>query len=303
VKVAAWEEWAKLTGEIGSRVGPGVVRIGRDHGRGAGVVIGEGQVLTNAHNLRGRQTTVTFAGGRSTVGEVAGIDGAGDLAVLSVDTAGAPAIEWRPGGDPLALGSAVWAVANPEGGGARVTGGWVSAVDRAFRGPGGRWISGGLEHTVPLARGSSGSPLVDAGGALVAINTHRLGDGFYLAVVADADLRKRVDALARGESPVRHHLGVAIAPPEAARRLREAVGLPPRDGLLVRAVEEGSPAATAGIHRGDLLVSAGDRALSRPADLFAVLDAVPAGGRLEMRVVRGVDEVAVEANFGEGAAG
>ncbi|HLI23624.1 MAG TPA: trypsin-like peptidase domain-containing protein [Acidimicrobiales bacterium] len=301
--MTVWDEWAQVTGEIGSRVGPGVVRIGRDNGRGAGMVVGEGRILTNAHNLRGRQTTVTFSDGRSTMGEVVGLDGAGDLSVLSADTGAAPALEWRPGDDPPVPGTAVWAVTTPEGGGLRVTGGWVSAVGRAFRGPGGRWISGGLEHTVPLARGSSGGPLVDAGGALVGINTHRLGEGFYLAVPADTDLRKRVDALARGESPLRHHLGVAIAPAEAARRLREAVGLPPREGLLVRAVEEGSPAATAGIHRGDLLVSAGGRHLGRPADLFAALDAVPAGAALEVGLVRGVEEVTVQVAFGPDAAG
>jgi S1-C subfamily serine protease len=296
--VTTWlDEWAKVTSEVASAVGPGVVRIGRDSGRGAGAVVGEGRILTNAHNLRGRQTTVTFSDGRSATGEVAGVDAAGDLAVLTVDTAGAPALGWRTAGDPPALGSPVWAVTSPDGGGVRVTGGWVSAVGRAFRGPGGRWISGGVEHTVPLARGSSGSPLVDAEGALLGINTHRLGDGFYLAVPADADLRRRVEALAQGESPVRHHLGVAIAPPEAARRLREAVGLAPRDGLLVRAVEDGSPAATAGIERGDLLVAAGGRDLARPADLFAALDAVAPGAHLEIRLVRGVEEHAVDVTF------
>jgi serine protease Do len=295
--MAVVDEWAQLTAGIAARVGPATVRIGRDSGRGAGLVIAPGQVLTNAHNLRGRQTTVSFAGGRSVVGDVAGFDAADDLAVIGADTGDSPALDWAPVDQAPALGTAVWAVARPEGSGPRVTHGFVSAVDRAFRGPGGRWIAGGIEHTVPLARGSSGGPLVDGSGALVGINTHRLGDGFYLAVPADADLRSRVEALGRGEAPVRHHLGIAMAPPAAARRLRDAVGLPPRDGLLVRAVEEGSPAAAAGVHRGDLLVAADGRVLAEPADLFAALDAVEPGGTLELTVLRGVEESTVTVNF------
>lgn len=294
--MGAIEEFAALTAGLASRVGPATVRIGRG-GRGAGVVIGEGRILTNAHNLRGPSTTVSFAGGRSATGEVAGADAAGDLAVLSADTTGATAIEWEAGAVALTVGTPVWALAQPEGSGTRVTVGAVSALGRAFRGPGGRWIAGGIEHTAPLARGSSGGPLVDAGGRLVGLNTHRLGDGFYLAMPADSELRGRVEALARGEAPSRHHLGVAIAPPVAARGLRDAVGLPEREGLLLRAVEDGSPAAQAGLRRGDLLVSAGGRALSRPADLFAALDAVAEGATLSLGVVRGTEELTVEVNF------
>ena len=75
--------------------GPSVVGIGR-HLRGAGVVVSDGHVLTNAHNLRGDEVTVTFADGRSTVGTVVGVDHDGDLAVISVDTAGATPISWAP---------------------------------------------------------------------------------------------------------------------------------------------------------------------------------------------------------------
>ncbi len=141
--------------------------------------------------------------------------------------------------------------------------------------------------------------MVDASGALVGINTNRVGDGFYLALPADADLRARVDALANGESPVRPYLGVALAPAPAARRLRAAVGLPERDGLLVRGVQEGSPAAGAGLRVGDLLVEAGGRATAGQDDLFEALDAVTAGATLSLRVVRGAEELDVVVSFAE----
>lgn len=292
------EELQSTVEAIASNVGPAVVRIGRGGGRGAGVVIGEGRVLTNAHNLRGEETTVTFTDGRSAIGKLVGIDADGDLAVLAVDTARAPAVTWDAAAAPRA-GTPVFAVANPAGRGLRVTFGLVSAVGQAFTGPRGRRIAGSIEHTAPLNRGSSGGPVVDASGALVGINTNRVGDGFYLALPADADLRARVDALANGESPVRPYLGVALAPAPAARRLRAAVGLPERDGLLVRGVQEGSPAAGAGLRVGDLLVEAGGRATAGQDDLFEALDAVTAGATLSLRVVRGAEELDVVVSFAE----
>ena len=120
---------------------------------------------------------------RRAVGTAKGVDWDGDLAVIEVDTAGAPAIAWSSGG--ATIGSAVFAAAATPSGGARVSFGFVSSVERAFRGPGGRRISGSLEHTAPLAPGSSGSPLLDAEGALVGLNTNRVGEGFYLALPAD----------------------------------------------------------------------------------------------------------------------
>ena len=295
--MTVFEELAATTAEVAAKVGGATVRIGRGGGRGTGVVLADGRVLTNAHNLRGSQVTVSFADGRSERGEGAGVDGEGDLAVIRVDTAGTTPVAWEPEAAEVGIGAAVWALAQPEGAGARVTAGAVSAVGRSFRGPGGRPITGGIEHTAQLARGSSGGPLVDATGRLVGINTHRLDDGFYLAIPAGADLAARVEALGRGEVPVRHHLGVAIAPPGVGRRLRAAVGLPERDGLLLRAVEEGSPADTAGLRRGDLIVAAGGRDVTRPSELFAVLDAVAAGGSVTIVAVRGAEEITTEVCF------
>ena len=279
---------------VAERVGPSVVRIGRGWGRGTGVVLADGLVLTNAHNLRGEETTVAFADGRSATATVRGVDQDGDVVVLAVDTAGVAPIGWEPA--DTALGTAVIALANPAGRGLRATLGFVSAVGQTFRGPRGRRIAGSIEHTAPLSRGSSGGPVVDAAGRLVGINTNRLGEGFYLAIPADADLKARVDALARGESPARPRLGVALAPRHAARRLRAAVGLPERDGLLVRAVDADSPAGRAGIRAGDLLVDAAGTALTTADELFEALDRV-GGAALTLHVVRGVEELEVTVTF------
>ena len=187
--MTAIEELQTAVSSLAERVGPSIVGIGRGT-RGSGVVIAAGKVLTNAHNLRGDEVTVTFADGRQTRGTVAGWDGDGDLAVIDVDTAGAAALEWGDG-EALTVGTAVFGAGASHGGGTRVTFGLVSAVARAFRGPGGRRIEGSVEHTAPLAPGSSGGALLDAQGRLVGLNTNRIGEGFYLALPADAALRAR----------------------------------------------------------------------------------------------------------------
>jgi serine protease Do len=295
------DELQQAVGRVAGSVGPSVVGIGRGRGRGSGIVLADGRVATNAHNLRGEEATVVFADGRSVTGHVEGVDVDADLAVLSADTGGAPAIAWAEDGAGPGVGAAVFAVANP-GGQLRVTFGLVSAVGRAFRGPRGRRIAGSIEHTAPLPRGSSGGPVVDGDGRLLGLNTNRLGDGFYLALPADAELRRRLEALGRGESPARPRLGIGIAPARVARHLRRAVGLPERDGLLVRVVEEGGPADRAGLRTGDLLVEAGGRAVADADQLYEALDQVGAGESLTLRVVRGSDELTVTVTFGDGGA-
>jgi serine protease Do len=281
--------------------GRSVVRIGRD-GRGSGIVVGDGLVLTNAHNLRGAETTVTFGDGRSAVATVAGSDLDGDLAVLQVDTTGAPAIPWRDAEAPaVRSGTAVFALAGGPSG-PRVSFGLVRTVAQAFRGPRGRRITGGVEHTAPLPRGASGGPVLDVDGRLLAVNTHRIGEGVYLSMPADAALRARVDALAVGRAPTRRRLGVALAPAEVARRLRRSVGLPDATGLLVREVMAGSPAEAAGLREGDLLTAAGGRELATTDDLHEALDAVAEGEALVVSVLRGNEGVSATVRFDAPAA-
>ena len=281
--------------QLAESAGASVVGIGQRWGTGSGIVLGTGQVLTNAHNVRGDQVTVTFADGRTAQGSVSGHDIDSDLAVISVDTGETPALPWVSSAS-VEIGKPVFALANPGGRGLRVTFGFVSGVERSFRGPRGRRITGSLEHTAPLLPGSSGGPVLDADGQLLGINTSRLGEGFYLAIPADETLRGRADALARGEAEASPRLGIAIAPGHVARRLRRAVGLPDTDGLLVRDVAEDSPAARAGLASGDLITEAAGQPVRTPDDLFDALAAVR-GGTLELKVVRITDELTLQVTF------
>jgi len=286
--MTALADLGREIGGIADKIGPSVVGIGNRWRGGSGVVIGENRILTNAHNLHGDDVTVTFADGRSTNATVAGVDADGDVAVLEAPTEGATALEL--GTDAPGVGAPVVALGNPNGHGPRVTIGFVSGVGRSFRGPRGRRVADAIEHTAPLMPGSSGGPVVDLEGRLLGINTNRIGHGFYLAIAADAALRDRVAALGRGESPTRRRLGVGLAPAHVARQLRRAVGLPERDGLLVREVEVDSPAAKAGIAEGDMIVAVGEMPITSADDLF---DALGSEGSLTITIVRGADEQTV----------
>lgn len=285
------QELSTTARSVAAALEPSVVTVGRD-GRGTGVVIATGKVLTNAHNLRDRTTSVAFADGRTAQATVSGADADGDLVVLDVDTGSVEPAGWGPTA-PQA-GDVVFAVSRG-GHRSRVSFGMVTSVDLAFHGPRGRTVHGGVEHTAPLARGASGGPIVDADGRVVGLNTHRVGRGFYVARPVDEALRAVIDRLAAGTSVTRPRLGVALAPVEVGAKLRRSVGLPERAGLLVREVEAGSPAERAALAAGDLLVAVGEVALT---SLDALYDALArAGDSVTLTVVRGTEERAVTVSF------
>jgi serine protease Do len=265
--MGALDELSAAVAKVAGLAGPGVVGIGGRWRRGSGVIVAENRVLTNAHNVHGDEATCVFADGRRARGRLLGEDMDGDLAVLEVDTAGAAALPWANAKSAPAIGSIVFAVASAAAGGIRTTVGMITGVERSFRGPGGRLIGGSIEHTAPLASGSSGSPVLDGDGRLLGINTQRIGEGFYLALPADESLRARIDALGRGESAVRPRLGIAVAP-----------------GRTV-------------FLEGDLIVSAGGAPIEDPDGLHEAL-AKAGSGKLDVGLVRGVEELTVAVDLG-----
>ena len=197
--MSALDELSTTTRSVLAQLGGSIVTIGRN-GRGSGVVIGPGKVVTNAHNFRDQTTLVTFADGRAEQGSVTGSDQDGDLVVLEVDTGAVSPATWA---DQLPEAGDVIFALSRGGHRVRISFGMVSSVDVAFQGPRGRQVHGGVEHTAPLVRGASGGPVADAQGHVVALNTHRTGRGFYVARPIDAALRSTIEDLAAGKSVVR----------------------------------------------------------------------------------------------------
>ena len=299
--MTAIEELQTAVATLAERVGPSIVGIGRGT-RGSGVVIADGKVLTNAHNLRGDEVTVTFADGRRTRGTVAGWDGDGDLAVIDVDTAGATAARVGRRRRRSASGPPSSAPGASHGGGTRVTFGLVSAVARAFRGPGGRRIDGSVEHTAPLAPGSSGGALLDAEGRLVGTQ-HQ------------PDRRGLLPGPPRGRGPADPH-----------RRARRAASRPSGRGSAWPSPRTTSPvgcAARSASRSVTASSSAGSRTAAwprRPGSRPATSSSRPAARRspmpttctprsatlelpFEVKLVRGTDERTVQVGGGTKATG
>lgn len=275
-------------GRVADAVGPAVVRI-EDGGGGNGLVVGDGAILTNAHNVRSDAIPLLFTDGRSTEASVSGVDADGNVAILAAATADVSAVERAA--EAAVIGQPVFAVGASRRG-PRVSFGLVSAVGQAMPGPRGRRLRGAIEHTAPLARGSSGSALVDVDGRLLGVNVIRLGSGFYQALPADDALWGRIARLTAGESVERPRIGVAVAPAWVAKRMRAAVGLSTEGGLLVREVVEASRAEQAGIAVGDLLLAVDGTPLEEPDDLADAIDRATDG--LTISLLRGDTPIDVE---------
>lgn len=274
---------------IAAIVTPAVVGVGGRHRSGSGTVVAPGTVVTTAHNVPRRpdaSVRVRFADGRRAEGVLSAASEDLDLAVIAVDTGDITALAWGDT-DRIAVGSPIAAAAAPDGV-VRLTAGTIATAASRLHTRTGSPVDGVIEHTAPLIRGASGGPVLDADGGLIGIDTNRLEGGLYQAVLTDAAVQAVIAQLGRGEVPTRRRLGVSVAHSGHATYLREAVGLPPVDGVLITGVAEEGPAAAAGLSRGDLITGLDGHALRRPDDLLLALRR--AGETADLTVVRGGQE-------------
>jgi S1-C subfamily serine protease len=277
----------------------------RERGQGSGVVIdaGRGLVLTNAHVVdQVDSVEVTLADGRQLDGEVVGVDGVTDLAVVRIR--GLRDLQAAPLGDSEALEVGDWAIAmgSPYGLERTVTLGIVSSLHRDINSLGFSDKRLDLIQTdAAINPGNSGGPLIDAAGQVIGINTLvRSGPGAGLGFAIPINLAKRVaDQLADGGQVVHPYLGLQLVP-LTARRAREnnqdpdaLLQLPERDGALVQRVLEDSPAEAAGLRRGDLVVAAGEGPIRDPAALLQLVERSEVGQPLPLTLIRGQRELKV----------
>ena len=243
--MSALDEITQVVRTTSAAATPSVVSIGR-HGRGTGFVVATDRVLTNAHNLRDRTTQVRFADGRTAQGSVIGSDVDGDLVVLDVDTGDAPPLGVVGARPPTPATS--WSRSRPAATRRGRRWGQVTAVNRSFHGPRGRPIAGAVEHTAPVT-----VRLVRRAGARPRRPGARRQHPPARPRLLPRPLGRPGAARRGGVAGRRAHDRARHARRRARRtarrpRLRQAVGLPERDGLLVRGVVDGSPAAGRG-HR------------------------------------------------------
>ena len=261
------------------------VRSRRGNGGGsASVITADGYLLTSAHVVAAsRSAEATFADGTTVAADIAGRDELSDLAVLKACGA-VPAPVTMGRAEDLQVGQLVVAIGNPLGLAGSVTAGIVSGLGRSLPTKSGRVVDEVIQTDAALNPGNSGGVLADGRGRMVGVNTAVAGVGLGLAVPINASTHKIIAALMHTGRVRRAWLGIAGAhipvPPAAAAKLGTT------HGLQIASVVTGSPAAQAGLRRGDIVVSVDgkDVVTATAIQQLMVEDAI--ARRIEMTVWR-----------------
>ena len=241
-------------------VGPAVVKIDAARGGGSGVVFTpDGLVVTNSHVVhRTPQMTITLPDGRSFRADVVGSDPDTDLAVVRATVAAGVSLPWASLGDSRAVrvGQIAIAIGNPYGFHHSVTAGVVSALGRSLRSQSGRLMDDVIQTDAALNPGNSGGPLVTTRGEVIGINTATIlpAQGLCFAIASNT-ARFVVSRLLRDGRVRRSYIGVAGQNVPVPRAIARANQLAVSSGVLVASVEANSPAVTAGVKEGDIVIA------------------------------------------------
>ncbi|HLW46362.1 MAG TPA: trypsin-like peptidase domain-containing protein [bacterium] len=276
--------------------GPSVVRVSGGRRPGSGMIwSAEGVVLAAERLLRrDEDISVTLADGRELPATVAGRDPSTDLALLRVQATGLPVLRWREAGG-LKVGQLALALGRP-GRTVRARLGILSAVGEGWQAPGGSRIERYIEADIEPAFGISGGPLLDAVGEVIGVNTAGLRRGLVLTIPT-ATVRRIADGLLTHGRIRRGYLGVAAQTVPVPPALEQTVHQ--RAGLLVHAVEPGSPAERAGVLIGDLVLSIGGRPVHRSDQLMGLLTEDRIGATESVQLVRAGQVRDVQVTIGD----
>jgi S1-C subfamily serine protease len=295
---------AEQVQQVATAVLPAVVRVqvrtGGGRATGSGVIFAaDGHVLTNAHVVdKASAITVTLATAEPLRARLVGRDPLNDLAVLRVHRASLPVAKFGRSAD-LAVGDAAIVVGSPFGFQGSVTSGIVSALHRVVKLPGdpasGNELVDAIQTDAAINPGNSGGALADGSGRVVGISTaiatsgnveSSAGVGFAIPIDDALEVARALVA----KKPVRvPYLGSVLddLSPETAVRYR----LQGRTGALVRDVRPRSPAATAGLRKGDLIVRFGESPVRDGDQLAVALRRAKIGEPVPLLVLRGNREL------------
>jgi S1-C subfamily serine protease len=294
--------------DLYEQVRESVVRINSaaqgGEGTGSGVVLDDdGHILTNNHVVAGGGAIdVVLADGTSASAEVVGRDPGNDLAVIRADL---PADKLKPAklgnSDDVRVGEFVIAVGNPFGEDGTVTQGIVSGLGRTLReDPSARPLRELIQSDAAINPGNSGGALINARGEVIGITTaienpsgDRVFVGIGYSVPINTATRFLPDMLA-GRNVEHPRLGVALA--DVTPAIAESRGLSVDHGVQVTQVVQGSAAARAGLRggqSGDVIVAIDDQEINDFEDLAEYIDSKKVGDSVDVKVMRGGQEMTV----------
>ena len=262
----------------------------------SGVIWRDGVAVTADHTItRDEDISITLPDGSTTAATLAGRDPSTDIAVLRMNSTTAAADP--AGDDQLQVGRMVLAVGRP---GTQVTAslGIVSAVGGEWR----TWRGGRIDRFVRLDLtvydGFSGSPLVDAGGRVLGLNTSGLSRAAAIAL-PNTTVNRIVDELISRGRIARGYFGIAVQPVRLPEPMRRQLDLEATVGLVIISLESDGPANRAGLLLGDIITGLGGRDVSDPSDILAFLASEAIGKEVSFRIVRAGAGKTVPVTVGE----
>ena len=278
---------------------------------GSGILIdGDGHVLTNAHVVDGSSSvTVKFGDGEPLPAKVLGVDDSSDVAVLSVDPGKVDAKPLQLGdSDQVKVGDGAIAIGNPYGLDRTVTSGIISALQRQISAPNGFTISDVIQTDAAINPGNSGGPLTTLNGEVVGINTlvagraepgvPAQGIGFAIAINTAKQIADEIVSTGKATHP---YVGVSYIPltPAIAAQLNVTA----TKGALVQSVVDGSPAAKAGLQKGDIVTKVDGQELTTDSSFANTVESHKVGDTLTLTVVRNGQTMQVPVTLAERPAG
>ncbi len=257
-------------------------------GSGSGVILApDGYILTNSHVVHGAERIeVMLLDGTSARAELIGDDPATDLALIRASLAGLIHAEL---GDSASLlpGQVVIAMGNPLGFQSTVSAGIISALGRAMRSQSGRLIENIIQHTAQLNPGNSGGPLLNTRGQVVGINTAiiQMAQGIGFAIPSNT-ANWVVSQLLQHGRVRRGFLGIAGQQRLLSRRLVRFYNLSNKHGVEIVSVEPDTPAKSAGLMKGDIIVAIDDMPVQSIDEVHRVMTEWIEGKPLSLNIIR-----------------
>ena len=280
------QSFSNAVAQLADTVSPSVVNIGTGRRSGTGVVWSKDGLIVTASHVVGEaeDPMIALSDGRELKSKVVGRDRYTDIALLKVEGDSLKPIETGSSGETK-VGQFVLAMANAFGTKPAATWGIVTSRNRSMRGFWGITIEDAVVTDAKLNPGYSGGPLVDASGRMLGMNV-AFFSGRGIAVSIDS-LKDVVSKLSKDGRIKKGFLGVVVEPVELPDEVSSSQADGQEDGLLVRAVEPGSPARNAGVAMGDVILRLGEAKATDEYQLHRALSGEVVGRTTSLWVLRG----------------
>jgi len=279
------QSFSNAVTELADGVSSSVVNVDAGRRGGTGMVwSADGLVVTASHVLgHSVAPKVTLGDGRELEAKVLGRDPYNDVALLKVDATGLTPVK-VDGAEDVKVGQFVLALANAFGRKVSATSGIITSHRRSMRGFWGVMIEDAVVSDAKLNPGYSGGPLVDASGNLLGMNVaYFAGRG---VAVSAGSLRQTVEKISKDGRVKKGFLGVVVEPVELPEEIASAAEVGQEEGLMVRAVEPGSPAKAAGVAMGDVILQLGTAKATDEYELHKALTGEVVGKTVTLKVLR-----------------